>query len=193
MSVVELIFKAFFAVVIIGSLLPLILAPILPKRFKAKAVIELDCTVEKAFDTLVEDVRKAPMTAKDNSGIAASRDDADSKGRPLKWKEETSKGRVKEVYSIEQTFKYKPSKTARIVRTSKHDEMPIESEWTYEIEPLGKDRCRVTLEGYTDVKDGKTQVHFYRLMYLMQGPKVIMIDHLNMMADATGAKRTWIA
>lgn len=193
---VDLMIRCIVFGAVIAGLLPFILAPILPKRFKAKTVLELDCNAQKAFDVLVEDPRKCPMTGKQMNQISASVDDADEKRRPLKWREEVIKNRRPEIYSIEQSFEaFKPGKTAHIVRTSKHETMPVETEWKYEIETIDKNSCRITLEGFVDIHDGKWQepVPLLRMMMWMEGPKTAMRSHLNMVADATGAKRTWVS
>ena len=180
---------------IVLFLLPYILAPFLPERYKGKAVIELDCSVQKCFDTLTDDPRKCPMTGSQAHGLTATKEDADKNGKPLKWREEILRGRQSEIFTVEQTFQTKPGKTARVTRTSKHETRNIESEWQYKIEPVDGGRCRVTLEGYTDVKEqeGSWQVPMFRMMMLLEGPKKVMIDHLNMLADATGGKKKWIA
>lgn len=188
--------RFFLAFMLIMALLPFVLSPIMPKRFTSKLVLELDCTAEKAFDTLVEDPRKCPMTGTEFNAIAASVDDADEKRRPLKWKEEIRKAGRPEVFSIEQTFQApKKGKNGHVVRTSKHATNPVESEWTYEIEALDNRRCRITLEGYTVVKDGAwhTPTPLLRMMIWMEGTKKGMYGHLSMLADATGAKRTWVS
>jgi len=187
------IFLIGLALTVVLGVLPFIVAPFLPERFKSKAIIELSCTVQKAFEIITDDPRKCPMTGKNNHALVASRDDADKNGKPLKWREEIMKGRLSEIFTVEQTFDAKPGKTARVVRTSKHEAMNMETEWQYEIEPAGDGRCRVTLSGYTDIKEGTWQVPLVRFMMLMEGPKKAMKENLNMVADATGGKRKWIS
>lgn len=185
-------------VVLLGLvLLPFLLAPVLPKRYKAKCIIELQCSVEKAFEILTQDPRKCPMNTV--NGLAASKKDADKDGKPLKWKEEVIKGRLSEIYTIEQSFvppssKKGADKGASVVRKSKHDTREIETEWNYKIEPVGKDSCQITLEGYTDVLGYSINVPMFRMMFFLDGTsRKSMVTHLNMVADATGGKRKWIA
>lgn len=172
---------------LIGLLLPYMLAPFLPERYKSKTSINLDCTVEKAFDILTENPDKCPMSGKQN--LSVTKDDAGKKGMSLKWTEVILHGNAKEVIIVEQTVDAKPKqgKTVRIVRTSKHETKPIEAEWQYEIEPAGDGKCRITLDGYTDVKGGWAwEVPLLRFEVLMRGKKG-MIEHLNMLAEATGS------
>lgn len=157
-------------------------------------VIELQCTVSKAFEILTQDPRKCPMTSTMTRGLEASKKDADKDGKPLKWREEVVKGRLSEIFTVEQSFVTKPGKTAHVVRTSKHETREIRTEWEYEIEPAGKGKCRITLEGYTDVMGKDFYVPMVRLMMFMDGSaRKAMVGHLNMLADAVGGERKWIA
>jgi hypothetical protein len=180
-------------------LLPFLLAPVLPKRYRAKCIIELQCSVEKAFEILTQDPRKCPMTSTMTCGLEASKKDADKDGKPLKWREEVVKGRLSEIFAVEQSFvppssKKGATKRASVVRKSKMETREIETEWNYEIEPVGKGSCRITLEGYTDVLGHDINVPMLRMMMFMDGSaRKAMVSHLNMVADVVGGKTKWIA
>ncbi len=179
-------------------LLPFLLAPVLPKRYKGKCIIQLSCSVEKAFEILTQDPRKCPMH-KDMCDLAASKKDADKDGKPLKWKEQVVKGRMSDIYTVEQSFvppsaKKGANKDASVVRNAKHETREIESEWTYTIEPMGtKGNCQITLVGYTDISGYSFNVPMVRMMYFMDGTvRKSMMHNLDMVAKATGAKKTWV-
>lgn len=178
-------------------LLPFLLAPILPKRYKAKCIIQLQCSVEKAFEILTQDPRKCPMNKVD--GLEASRKDADKDGKPLKWREQVIKGRLSDIYIIEQSFvppssKKGADKGASVVRKSKHETKEIETEWNYKIEPVTKGSCFITLEGYTDISGYSMTVPMIRMMMFMDGTaRKTMVSHLNMVAKAAGGDKKWVA
>lgn len=170
-------------------LLPYILTPILPTHFKTKAVMELDCDVQKAYDTITTDPTKCQVGGSLTTALQVGV--ADKDGKPTEWKEDLGRG---EVITIKRDMGVKPGKSARLSQTMESEMSNIEAKWEYAIEPAESGRCRITLDGHLEVRRGKWSGPIFRMMvFLNSGGKKGMIEHLNLIADVSGAKRKWIA
>eukprot|EP00566_Odontella_aurita_P028445 CAMPEP_0113532158 /NCGR_PEP_ID=MMETSP0015_2-20120614/3898_1 /TAXON_ID=2838 /ORGANISM="Odontella" /LENGTH=192 /DNA_ID=CAMNT_0000431077 /DNA_START=125 /DNA_END=703 /DNA_ORIENTATION=+ /assembly_acc=CAM_ASM_000160 len=171
-------------------LLPYVLAPILPSTFKYKAVMELDCNVKKAYEAITKEPQKCTiggsMTKRSQVGVAKK------DGTPTEWKEDWGRTGV---ITVKRDPGVKPGKTARISQTMESERADMTSNWEYLLEPAGSGRCRITLDGYLEIqRGGKWNGPIFRLtVYLMEGGKAWMVEHLNLVADATQSKQKWIA
>jgi len=177
-------------------ILPYILAPILPRTFKTKAVMELDCSVKKAYDTITTDPRYCPVGYPVGGALteAVKVEKLDKNNKPTEWTEEIKRGKG-EVITVKRDLGVKPGKTARISQTMESTVSNMTSKWEYVVEPAeGSGRSRITLSSHIDIPKGKWNGPIFRMtVFLKEGGKRALIEHLNLVADASGSKRKWIA
>mmetsp|Transcript_19372 Transcript_19372/g.56668 ORF Transcript_19372/g.56668 Transcript_19372/m.56668 type:complete len:193 (-) Transcript_19372:138-716(-) len=171
-------------------LLPYVLAPILPSTFKSKAVMELDCDVKKAYEAITKEPQKCPVGGSMTKGLQV--EVANKDGTPTEWKEDLDRT---EVVAVKRDPGVKPGTTARISQTMESRMADMTSNWEYLLEPAGSGRCRITLDGHLEIqRGGKWNGPIFRMItYLADGGKKGMVEHLNLVAEATQSRRKWIA
>lgn len=168
-------------------ILPYLLFPIMPKNFKRKAVMELDCDVKKAYDVITADPRKCPVGGSMTRSLQLLKMSKDETA--IEWEEDMRRDK----FILTRDLGVKPGKSARISQVAESKMAKMTTRMEYSIESAGSGRCRITLDGHVEVR-GSWSCPVYRMvMFLTGGNKNLMVDHLNLVANAAGVQRKWIA
>uniref|UniRef100_A0A7S1ZUH1 Uncharacterized protein n=1 Tax=Trieres chinensis TaxID=1514140 RepID=A0A7S1ZUH1_TRICV len=173
--------------------IPFLISPFLPVRSKAKAVVEVDCSSKKIWEVLTEDPSKCtigPLGGNMDQQVKELEIITKGKDGVTEWKESFREGNVVTTVTTAEASKGK----GRIVREMTTSGANMSAYWMYDIKKMGEKRCRITLSGHTDIKSGHWTTYVFRFSsWVTGGPKKGMVDHLNLVTEAAGAKRKWIS
>lgn len=164
-------------ILVVLASLPVLIGFLLPERYQASTVVELDRSIELVWAAL-QNYEAHPMTGKMMKSVEAL---PSSQELPA-WQEDMGRG---EIITVTTTTQEPPRS---MIREMSSATVHMTSRWTYTLEPAGEG-TRISLSGVTDIRRGTWHTPIFRFMMVVGGGVRKGLDlQLDMVASTLGTE-----